>query len=383
MGDGMTASTDVIDRFRAGFRTTHGVHLNNAGVAPMAVRAAEAIARCTEQMVGGGSLGMDAALLDHERGREAVARLVGARKDHVSMMQTCAAALSQLAFGIPLREGDVVVRWEQEYPSNAYPWHRAAERAGAQVHVVPSGPDFTLNTDDLLAAIDGKTRVVTVSWVQFSTGQRTDLARVAEACQKHDAWLVVDAIQGLGVLPFDLGTFGVDAVCGGTHKWLCGPVGHGFLAFAEGRRDEVEPLLHGAITYGTPDDAVDPARSPRHDPRRFEPGTPTLLGTAGCTGALEHLFEAGIERLNAHAVGLSERLAEGVLARGGRVLSERGDGPRSPITTFLPRGDPAELSARLREREITHARRAGGIRIAPHGFNTAEEIDLVLEVMGA
>ena len=217
----------TLKEFRAAIGEATGGHLNNAGVAPLSAPARDAIGACADRMRMG-SAGIGAALDAYEDDRKSVAALVGAAAGDVAMVQTCAVAISTVAAGFPFRAGDEIVTLEQEYPSNAYPWLRAAERSGARVVRVPSNARFEIDHDRLVDAIGPKTRVVAVSWVQFSTGEMVDLVALSEACRRHDAWLVVDAIQGIGVLPFDLHAFGVDVVCGGTHKWLCGPLGHGF-----------------------------------------------------------------------------------------------------------------------------------------------------------
>jgi cysteine desulfurase/selenocysteine lyase len=225
--------------------------------------------------------------------------------------------------------------------------------------------------------------VVAVSWVQFQTGTVLDLRAISHACRRHGAWLVVDAIQGLGVMPFDLLQLGVDAVCGGTHKWLCGPLGQGFLALAPGRAAELAPLLHGAMTYGTPEDAVDPSRPPRPDARRFEPGSPPLLSAAGAAAAIERLLSLGIENIHRAALANSDRLITGLLTRGARLLVPVGNTLRSPIVTCIPRGNLDAIAAKLTARHVAFARRGGGIRLSPHAFHHAGDVERFFAILDA
>jgi cysteine desulfurase / selenocysteine lyase len=367
-------------RFKAAFPASDTVALNNAGIARCSRPAIEAISRMAELMGEGGST-FPEQLRIHEEARGVLAELVGVDKSRLSMFHTCAAAISQVALGMPLPEGAEIVTWDQEYPSNAYPWHLAAKRAKARVVLVESGPDLEVDTQRLIDAIGPKTRVVAISWVQYRTGALTDLRAVSEACRAVGAWLVVDAAQGLGVLPFDLEALGVDVVCGASLKWLTGPPGHGFAAFAEGRRDEIEPLAHGALTYGTPDEHTEPSRAPRRDPRRFEPGEPLLLGAAGTGAAVRLLLDAGIDTVRAEALRLADRIVERVQERGGRVLGQRAGGRRSPITTFVPRGDLHATYAALDRARVSYAPRGGGVRLAPHGYNTDEDVDRALAAL--
>jgi len=356
------------------FDASH-VHLNNAGVAPMFRPARLAIEGAARLMTERGIFAIDPLLEQLGRDRATLAELVHCPPADLAMAQTCAAAISMVAFGLDLRSGDQIVRWDQEYPSNAYPWHAAAARVGAHVRIVPSNPDWSVDTGRLIDAIGTRTRVVAVSWVQFQTGAMTDLRAVADACRRHNAWLVVDAIQALGVIPFDLATSGVDAVCGGTHKWLCGPVGHGFLALQPGRAAELTPMLQGAFTYGSPNDPVDLQRSPHPDARRFEPGSPTFLGAVGGAASARLLLDAGIDHVLHEALTLADRIADGMTVRGARVLSSRSGALRSPIVTFVPRQPVPQVESALRQHHIAHAYRAGGIRISPHAFNDDSDVD--------
>lgn len=377
----MTTAQSVAESFRADFALEPDtVLLNNAGVAPMC-RTAGAAVQNMARLLCQGWFALGEALRLHEQARIAVGRLTGARPEDVAFFQTCAAAISQVALGLPLRPGDEIVTVDQEYPSNAYAWLVAAQRSSALIRTVRSQPDFSLPTDSVIAAIGPQTRVVAVSWVQFQTGAVLDLAAISQACRRHGAWLVVDGIQGLGVIPFDLLQLGVDAVCGGTHKWLCGPLGQGFLALAPGRAAELSPLLHGAMTYGTPDDPVDPKRPPRPDARRFEPGSPLLLPVAATLATVEQSLSFGIHNLHQAALAVSDRLITGLATRGAQLLLPVGSALRSPIVTFIPRGSLDAATARLGAHKVAFARRAGGIRLAPHAFNNAADVDRFFAIL--
>lgn len=373
-------TTDALERYRQGFDRRDGeVHLNNAGISPMCRPAATAIESIAKTMQRG-MHDFQAQLDIVESARGQVGTLVGASGNDVVMTNTCATAISQMALGLPFRQGAEIVRWDQEYPSNAYPWHVAAERVGGTVKVVDSNPDFSVDTDRLCDAISEKTQCVAISWVQFSTGATTDLKRVSERCKEVGAWLVVDAIQGLGVLDFDMKAMGVDAVCGGTHKWLSGPIGHGFLVVGEGLRKELTPIFFGAMTFGTPDDPVEIGRAMRTDVRRFEPGNPAVLGSAGCDAAVRHTLAAGVKTIGdaarAHADDLATFLAEHDV----KVLSKRHDSGASPTTTFVPKRLDAANEA-LKKAGVSFGNRAGGIRLSPNGHNLSSDLDRVKEAL--
>jgi cysteine desulfurase/selenocysteine lyase len=365
----------TLSAYRAAFAFDDALHLNNAGVAPMTTLARDAMCDAASLQSREGTLGVKSLIDGIEVARGRVATLVGAKRENVSFLPSCAAAISQVAFGFPFQPGDEIVTVDQEYPSNAYPWFVAAERTGARVVVAKSRADYAIDHDALIAAITPKTRIVAVSFVQFQTGAVVDLARVAEACRRVDAWLAVDAIQGLGVLPFDLVQLGVDAVAGGTHKWLCGPLGQGFLALADGRRDLLAPMSVGAITFGTPDDAVDAAREMRRDPHRFEPGAPPVFAVAATDASITHTLNCGVEAIGAAARELAHRIVDGARARRFEVLSATDLAMQSPIVTFrIGNHDAQAVQRALLRRRVACAHRAGGIRVSPHAFSTVDDI---------
>ena len=370
----------ALARLRDPHAGTDIVHLNHAGFAPMCRAARDAGVEVLDRMTLGSAGDRDLIPL-YERARASYARLVGCGAEDVSFFQTAAAAISQVALGLPLEPGDEIVRLDQEYPSNAYPWHRAAERAGARVIVVPSSPRLTASVEQLIEAVTPRTRVLTVSSVQFQTGLALDLPPIVAACHAVGAVVCVDAIQSLGVCAFDMCRLGVDYVCGGTHKWVLGPLGHGFLCCDADRRERLMPLLHGAITYGLPGDPVEVTRPARAGAQRFEPGTPLVVGAVAGAAAIDELLAVGIDRVHAAAIALADRVVSGARARGWDVLSGTAGTARSPIVTFVPHGDVAALARRLAEARVSVAERAGGLRVSPHVDNGPQHVDRLFEVL--
>ena len=233
--------------------------------------------------------------------------------------------------------------------------------------------------EQFLARIGPRTRVVAFSWVQFQTGTVIDISAVVAAARRVHAWVVVDGIQGLGAMPFDFEASGVDAICGGTHKWLLGPLGLGFFALRHERIAELEPLLYGAFTYGTSEDAVDPTRRPRMDAKRFEPGTPLVLSAVPSAASLELLLEIGLDHVATEALTLRMIVEKEARTRGYGVRPH--GSITSPIITIIPRTSPAALQTELSRRGISVAVRAGGLRISPHAHNEPRHIDALFAAL--
>jgi cysteine desulfurase / selenocysteine lyase len=359
------------------------IYLDNASVAPLSIPAQKAINAFTHSQGVEAFDAIEEFIESYENARASFAKITGAQPDDTAMMQTCAAAISQVAFGLELKEGEEIILLDQEYPSNAYPWYAAAKEARAKVISISSTEDFEIPYEKILKEIGPRTRVLAISWVQFRTGAVADLKLLADAVHAQDGWLVVDVIQGLGVLPFDLKKFGVDAVCGGTHKWLCGPIGHGFLALAPKKALELKPLLYGTFTYGFPDDLVDPKRAPHPNARRFEPGSPPLAGALGGAASIEMLLGLGIENIYRHTNALADQLAQGLRERDFKVFRTlKTKELRSPIVTFEIKEEKREKTIKaLEQAKVSYTARFDLIRLAPHGYNSSEEIQNVLEFL--
>ncbi len=358
------------------------IHLNNAGVGPLTRAGQEAMHRMARLQSEQAFAAIEEIIDVYNGSRAAFGALVGAPAENVSMMQTCAAAISQVALGLDYECGQEIVFCDQEYPSNAYPWYEAARRHQLVPRLITSEADFDLDLEKVLSAIGNKTKVVALSWVQYQSGTCSDLKTIKSECDRVGAWLVVDAIQGLGVIPFPEDAVMPDAICGGTHKWLCGPLGHGFLIMDEEKRAQLSPLLHGAITYGTPEDLVEPGKAMRTDCGRFEPGNPLLWGGVAGAASINVLLKIGIPAIHERAMALSNQLMAGLQRCGGEFKGQTTAQRMSPIVSFsIPGKEMKECFQVLKEQKITGAYRAGGIRLAPHAFNTEAEIAKVVEIV--
>jgi selenocysteine lyase/cysteine desulfurase len=148
-----------------------------------------------------------------------------------------------IAEGLDWEAGDNVVSAACEYPSNVYPWMNL-ERRGVELRLAPES-DGRVPAEAVIARMDERTRVVALSWVQYASGYRSDLARLGAACRDAGALFVVDAIQGLGALRLDVGALPVDAVAAATHKWLLGPEGLGILYLGPRAAQQVRPTRGG------------------------------------------------------------------------------------------------------------------------------------------
>jgi selenocysteine lyase/cysteine desulfurase len=329
----------------------------------------------------------DAYLEAVDQSRAALARLLDADPRSLAFFQSTACAISQVAFQLGLEADDDVVLWDQEYASNLYPWRAACERAGARLILVPSGPDLATPFERILEALTPRTRAVGISWVQFQTGAVTDLEPVVSEARKRGIWTVLDVIQGAGALPLSFRRLGVDAICGGSHKWLAAPVGVGYLLISEDRARELRPHSVGAYTFGTSEDLPDSSRAPRSDALRFEAGSKQVLEIVALGASAALLHEVGIPAISAEVLRLAQMLADKLRLLGYAVAAPNGLLQRSGIVNFKP-GERSPLKSieaaadSLTRHRISFARRGPGLRLSPHAHNSEEDVARALEVLG-
>lgn len=356
-----------------------GIYLDHASVGPISVDVARAMRRIADVHE---SQGFQNAWLDEIANvRGEVGRLAGSDAASVAFVQNTSFGLSLVANGLDWRPGDNVVLPAREFPSNFYPWVNLHER-GVEVRLVEA-PLGHADVREVVAAIDRRTRVVSISAVQFSTGYRYDLAPLTEACDKGGPLLVVDGTQHVGALSIDVGALGIDVLAVSSHKWLMGPPGAGFTCIAPRARDQLRPSVVGWLSVPEPF-AFDYNLQFPADASRYEPGTENVIGIVGLGAAVSLMNELTPAWVEARVLALTDRLAEGLLSHGCDILSDRKPGTRSGILIF---NDPAhaaqEVVAALASARIRCVPRGGGVRLSPHCYNTEDEMDAVLSVLSS
>ena len=355
------------------------VHLNHAGVAPLSRRVVAAVTTFVTEATT-----VDAATQRRwsercEQVRAGFARLVGAQADEIAFVKNTSEGLSLVAAGVEWRPGDNVIAVDGEYPSNVYPWF-GLRRCGVETRLVrPVGG--RVRADDVQALADSRTRVVAVSFVDWSSGARTDLPSIGELCHARGIIFCVDGIQGVGAVQLDVERAGIDCLAVGGHKWLLAPEGQGCLFVSRRVADRIASVLHGWKSVTDADTYLPYHFNPRPDAAKFEPGSPSVLSTYALGAAIDLLLEVGAGRIERRLIDLTNRLGAGLRARRAEIISPWGAGERSGIVVFRLGNDPQRLCAELIRRGFVVRVRSGGIRVAPHFYNNEDDIDRLLAAL--
>jgi cysteine desulfurase/selenocysteine lyase len=357
------------------------IYLNAASTGPLPERTLRAQAEYSRKRAAPHRLSHEEqfAALDDARCR--ITALIGAERGSVALSVNTGAGINIAAWGFPLGRGDVVVIPDLEFPANVYPWMAAARERGFTLHTVPAR-DGLLDEEGVLAAIEEKgVRLLALSWVGFATGFVADLARVGEACRARGVWLVVDGMQGVGVLPIDVQRTPVDVLACGGQKWLLSPWGSGFTYV---RPEVLEMIVPQPVSWmgvrGSDDFSalVDYDLTWREGARRFEQITLPFQDFAGMAASLGLLEELGMHAVTTHVAERVEQLVVGAEHAGIEVLTPARR--RAGIVTLRP-GDVSAASSKLGDARVIHSVREGTIRLSPHCYTTSDEIRVALDAL--
>lgn len=231
--------------YRAEFPVTREwAFLNHAAVAPLSLRAHDRLLKWAADFTNHGNFREAEWYREVEAVRAAAARLINSTPEEIAFLKNTSEGLALVAEGLDLAAGDSVVTIGREFPANVYPWLHLESR-GVAVRIVQPGEQGRISLDDIAASIDRTTRLVSISFVQYATGFRTDLADLGVLCRDRDVLLCVDAIQGLGVHPIDVRAMQVDFLAADGHKWLVSPEGAAIFYCRQDLLDRLRPVSVG------------------------------------------------------------------------------------------------------------------------------------------
>ncbi len=321
--------------------------------------------------------------------RGAAAEFLGASMTEVALVNNTTHGISLVAEGFPWKSGDNVVVPDNEFPSNSLPWS-GLERRGVELRRVRVDPSGVVDLSRLDQAIDGRTRIVSVSWVGFISGYRIDVGAVADLVHSRGPLLMIDAIQGLGAFPIDVRQTQVDFLCADGHKWLLGPEGAGILYLRDEHLDLLQPLGIGWNSLAT--DNFDPnSLTLKRTAERYEGGAANMPGMLGLGASLKLLAELHHSPGNQSPIAanvlhnvavLVDRLrSAGFLV----ILPEEADHQSGivGISWGTPADTPESLLLAARKHclaaGVVLSVRGGRLRASTHAYNNIDDIEQLVE----
>jgi kynureninase len=302
-----------------------------------------------------------------------IAALIGAPAGSVTCDTNLSTLLARVMSAFDFRARPRIITSDLEFPSVPYVLHSFA-RHGAELTVVPSRDGISIDVDAIVESIDARTQLVCLSHTTFGTGALVDVAPIVSRARDVGALVALDAYQSIGAVPVDVLNLNVDFVLGGAHKWLCGSYDSAFLYV----RPSLDFTPAAASWTASPSRvASDPARAWAANARRFASGTPGVLPSLMSRPGLAIVRAVGVDTIRALSLERTNRIIAAADRANLGVATPRHPNRRGAIVTLRFPGDAA-VAHRLIEQGFVCSYR-GGIRVAPHFYNTDEEIDCFMD----
>jgi selenocysteine lyase/cysteine desulfurase len=353
--------------------TSRSVYLNTAAAGPLAESTSKAGASYYEQMMHDGDVHWDAWLARCEDVRSRLAEFLNADPDEIGFTTNTSSGMNLIVDALE-KHGEVI-SCDLEFPVTTIPWmHRRIP-----VHFVKS-VGGVVRPEDVRAAMNTRTGIISMSYVQFSNGFRNDLDELASIKSNHA--LVVNASQAAGVFEIDVKRMKIDALCATGHKWMRSGYGSGFVYISKevqaASRQRTIGWLSVHDPYGMRNDEV----HLRHDvAARAEIGCPHFAGVFALGASVELMQSIGIANIQARALELNRVLTSRLDESGWKVLSPLGDEKFRSAETLVAAEAPAQLVNKLASQKILVTEKPHGFRVATDFFNNEDDIERLIRTL--
>lgn len=358
------------------------LYLNHAAVSPWPVRARQAVEKFAVENTQTGATHYPKWLSIELGLRENLKKLVNAPSvDDIALLKNTSEALSVVAYGIDWHPGDNIVTSNQEFPSNRIVWESLKDQ-GVTLR------EADINVEDpeqaLFDLVDENTKLITISSVQYASGLKMDLEKIGSFCQAHKILYCVDAIQTLGALEFDVEAIHADFAMADGHKWMLGPEGLAVFFCRKEIREQLKLTQYGWHMVEDAGNYNTRSWRPADSARRFECGSPNMLGIYALNASLSLLHEIGMKTVESQLIANSQYLIEALSAlNNAKILSATDSGRYAGIVTVSFDCDKTldDIFSQLTSHNLICAQRGGGIRLSPHFYTPTDIINKSLSVI--
>jgi len=355
--------------------TDNCTYLNTAAAGPLARATSEAATRYYEQMMSDGDTHWDNWLAKREEVRAKVAGFINAEPDEIGFTINTSSGMNLIIDALE-QHGEVISN-ELEFPVTIIPWmHRRIP-----VHII-NATDGIIRPTDILSSMNSRTGVISLSYVQFSNGFRSDLEELGQIKGRHT--LVVNASQAAGALEIDVKKMNIDALCSTGHKWMLSGYGSGFVYISRDLQSQSKQRSIGWLSVQEPYSNRNNEVHLRHDmSARAELGCPHFAGIFALGASVETMLSIGMKSIEARALELNRLLTERLSVIGAKVLSPLQNESHRSAETLVSSEHPAKLVAFLAERKVLVTEKPEGIRVATDFFNNEDDIAALIEALSS
>ncbi len=356
------------------------IYLNHAAISPLPVQVNRSVSHWLDIRTNGPVENFSELEETIHTTRQRVADYLNADSaDQITFLGNTSDAISAVASGLNWSDGDEIILNTMEFPSNVQPFRRL-ESKGVKLIYIPHR-DYTITADQIESRITPRTKMVSVSAVQYLSGYRADLMAIGKLCREKNLLFVVDGIQALGASTLDVEACHIDAVATGAHKWLMAPMGIGFLYLSKKLQKTLTPFKTGWLSVENPWELSEFDHEWLPVSAHLETGTPNMLGIAGLGESLKLFNEIGTDHIKNHILYLTEFILNNLSVRPCESITKPDEHQRLGIVSFSMTGttDYNGCVEELKGRNITISSRENHFRVSPHYYNTEEEIETVLD----
>jgi selenocysteine lyase/cysteine desulfurase len=360
------------------------IYLNHAAVAPWPKRTSAAVIAFAEQNTRYGSrFYLDWLAKENELRKQLQTLLNAPSTEDIALVKNTSEALSFVAYGLTWQAGDNIVSSNEEFPSNRLPWQSLANQ-GVEFRQADLSSANTPE-DALFALVDERTRLLTISSIQFGSGLRMDLAKIGKFCQQHSILFCIDAIQSLGAVQFDVQAYHADFVMADGHKWLFGAEGLGVFYSSAKAREQLKLTQYGWHMMKDTHNYENKPWEIHPTAIRFECGSPNTLAIHALSASLSLLLEVGMANVENLVLQNAETIKAQIANNDQLNLIATAQSPlKSGIVVFKHRKIANEVLYKyLQTNGVVCALRGGGIRFSPHFYNSEQEITKAFELIAA
>jgi cysteine desulfurase / selenocysteine lyase len=355
-------------------------YLNSASISLMPKPAIDSMVEFQRKVASGGTIGFDEAAETEalEGARNEATALLGARKEEIAILSSATVGICSFAWSLNLKRGGNVVSTDADFPSVVHPWMRLREEKGIEVRLAKNR-DGGVDEDELEKLVDDRTAVISISHVEFGTGQRFDLRWLSRLAHSHGAFLIVDATQSAGLMPIDVHRDEVDALVASGYKGLLGPFGVSLFYLKRDLVEKLEPPLVGWRSAPDPYNLNVTELTYAKDAKKFEYSTMDYACPVGLAESMRYLKEIGHENLTSHVLSMTERFID-IVRNNQRLphataLTPEDESSHASIASFRFKGrDQSAVAGELVKRHIIVSQRFNGVRFSFHAYNTEEDL---------
>lgn len=353
-------------------------YLDHAAVSPIPSTAADIMSDYAETTSRTGAVDHQEFFTQAHQAKKHFARLINCKTRNVAFIKNTTSGILIASQSFNYRNGDNIITSALEFPGNIYPW---VYSKGLEVKIAPE-TNGLINPQSVEELIDTRTKAISLSLVNYSTGGRNNLETIGRICRDKGILFIVDAIQAVGAIPVNVKELNADFLCADGHKWMLGPEGAGLMYVSDNALENCLSANVGWFSVENPMNFELMDQQLKPDAGRYEEGTLNLCGLLGLSKSLEVISSVGIRNVQNEIFALIDHLYQGLEKTGAVILSPMDEFHRSGILSFkMPKLDSGVIQRRFRAKRIVTAQRGNAIRVSPHFYNSIEDIDHLLDVL--